>query len=46
VEKGKVYLSVNARGDCQLEIWGVETEKKAFEKVFSKSLVMEMGEIA
>jgi len=46
VEKGKVYLSVNARGDCQLEIWGVEAEKKAFEKVFLKSLVMEMGERA
>ena len=44
-EKGNVYLSVNARGDCQLEIWGVEAERKAFEKVFSKSLVIEMGEI-
>lgn len=44
VEKGTVHLSINARGDCQLEIWGVEAEKKAFEKVFLKSLVMEMGE--
>jgi exopolyphosphatase/guanosine-5'-triphosphate,3'-diphosphate pyrophosphatase len=45
-EKGKVYLSVNARGDCQLEIWGVEAEKKAFKKIFSKSLVLEMGQIS
>ncbi|MDD1695733.1 MAG: Ppx/GppA family phosphatase [Methanoregula sp.] len=45
VEKRKVYLSVNAHGDCQLEIWGVEAERKAFEKVFSKSLILEMGEI-
>jgi exopolyphosphatase/guanosine-5'-triphosphate,3'-diphosphate pyrophosphatase len=44
MEKGKIYLSINARGDCQLEIWGVEAEKKAFEKVFLKSLVLEMGE--
>jgi len=29
------------RGDCQLEIWGVEAEKKAFEKIFEKQLVIE-----
>jgi exopolyphosphatase/guanosine-5'-triphosphate,3'-diphosphate pyrophosphatase len=43
VEKGNVYLSINARGDRQLEIWGVEAEKKVFRKVFLKSLVLEMG---
>jgi exopolyphosphatase/guanosine-5'-triphosphate,3'-diphosphate pyrophosphatase len=43
VEKGNVYLSINALGDCQLEIWGVEAEKKVFRKVFLKSLVLEMG---
>ncbi len=38
----KVYIStVVARGDCQLEIWGVEAEKKAFEKIFGKELVLE-----
>jgi len=41
VEKGTVTLEVVARGDCQLEIWGVEAEKKAFEKIFEKELVLE-----
>ncbi len=36
-----IHLEVTARGDCQLEIWGVEAEKKAFEKTFSKQLVIE-----
>jgi exopolyphosphatase/guanosine-5'-triphosphate,3'-diphosphate pyrophosphatase len=36
-----VFLEVVARGDCQLEIWGVEAEKKAFEKMFGKRLVLE-----
>jgi exopolyphosphatase/guanosine-5'-triphosphate,3'-diphosphate pyrophosphatase len=37
-----VHLEVNARGDCQLEIWGIESEKKAFEKIFGKKLVFEI----
>jgi exopolyphosphatase/guanosine-5'-triphosphate,3'-diphosphate pyrophosphatase len=41
VENGSVHLEVVARGDCQLEIWGVEAEKKAFEKIFGKQLVIE-----
>jgi len=41
VDKNSVYLEVVARGDCQLEIWGVEAEKKAFEKIFGKELVLE-----
>jgi exopolyphosphatase/guanosine-5'-triphosphate,3'-diphosphate pyrophosphatase len=41
VDKEFVYLEVVARGDCQLEIWGVEAERKAFEKIFGKELVME-----
>ena len=44
VEDDAVYLEVNARGDCQLEIWGVEAERKAFEKIFGKSLVIEKVE--
>jgi exopolyphosphatase/guanosine-5'-triphosphate,3'-diphosphate pyrophosphatase len=36
-----VTLEVVARGDCQLEIWGVDAEKKAFEKIFGKKLVLE-----
>ena len=41
VDKEGVHLEVVARGDCQLEIWGVEAEKKAFEKIFEKQLVIE-----
>jgi len=41
VDKEFVYLDAVARGDCQLEIWGVEAEKKAFEKIFGKEFVLE-----
>jgi exopolyphosphatase/guanosine-5'-triphosphate,3'-diphosphate pyrophosphatase len=41
VDRDSVHLEVVARGDCQLEIWGVEAEKKAFEKIFEKQLVIE-----
>lgn len=41
VDKECIHLEVLARGDCQLEIWGVEAEKKAFEKIFEKQLVIE-----
>jgi exopolyphosphatase/guanosine-5'-triphosphate,3'-diphosphate pyrophosphatase len=41
VDKESVHLEVVARGDCQLEIWGVEAERKAFEKIFEKQLVIE-----
>jgi len=40
VEKETVHLEVVARGDCQLELWGVEGEMKAFFKVFGKNLVL------
>ena len=40
-DKDSVHLEVVARGDCQLEIWGVEAEKKAFEKIFGKQLFIE-----
>ena len=40
-DKENVHLEILARGDCQLEIWGVEAEKKAFEKIFGKHLVIE-----
>lgn len=41
VDRECVHLEVVARGDCQLEIWGVEAEKKAFEKIFERQLVIE-----
>ncbi|NMB79531.1 MAG: Ppx/GppA family phosphatase [Methanomicrobiales archaeon] len=42
VDKESVSLEVVARGDCQLEIWGIESEKKAFEKTFGRKLVFEI----
>jgi exopolyphosphatase/guanosine-5'-triphosphate,3'-diphosphate pyrophosphatase len=42
VEKNTVNLNVITRGDCQLEIWGVESEQRAFEKVFGKRLILEI----
>lgn len=41
-DKESVHLEVTTRGDCQLEIWGIESEKKAFEKIFGKKLVFEI----
>ena len=35
-------LEIITRGDCQLEMWGIESEKKAFEKAFGRTLVFEM----
>ena len=42
LNKNSVILDVVTRGDCQLEIWGVEAEKKAFERIFSKKLSIQM----
>ncbi|MGB7808020.1 HD domain-containing protein [Methanoregula sp.] len=41
-EKNEVVLDIIAQNDCQLEIWGVEAEQRAFEKVFSKHLAIEV----
>jgi exopolyphosphatase/guanosine-5'-triphosphate,3'-diphosphate pyrophosphatase len=40
-DREHVHLEILARGDCQLEIWGVEAERKAFEKIFSRKLLIE-----
>lgn len=45
-DKNSVFLEVVAHGDCQLEIWGVEAEKKAFEKIFGKQLFLERVQTA
>jgi exopolyphosphatase/guanosine-5'-triphosphate,3'-diphosphate pyrophosphatase len=42
VEQDTVYLEVIARANCQLELWGVEGERAAFFKIFSKHLVLEL----
>jgi exopolyphosphatase/guanosine-5'-triphosphate,3'-diphosphate pyrophosphatase len=42
VIKDTAYLEVVARGDCQLELWDIEAERKAFFKIFGKQLVLEL----
>jgi exopolyphosphatase / guanosine-5'-triphosphate,3'-diphosphate pyrophosphatase len=42
VDEDAVHLEVVARGDCQLEIWGIESERRTFEKVFGRNLVFEV----
>lgn len=32
------HLLITSRGECHLEIWGIENEKKAFSKIFKKEL--------
>ncbi|MGA9087143.1 MAG: Ppx/GppA phosphatase family protein [Methanoregula sp.] len=41
-DRNEVVLDIIAQSDCQLEIWGVEAEQRAFEKVFSKRLTVEV----
>ena len=43
-DKDAACFEIITRGDCQLEIWGIENEKKAFEKAFGKKLVIEVVE--
>jgi exopolyphosphatase / guanosine-5'-triphosphate,3'-diphosphate pyrophosphatase len=43
IEKNEVTLEIVAQNDCQLEIWGVEAEQRAFEKVFGKSFVVKVA---
>jgi exopolyphosphatase/guanosine-5'-triphosphate,3'-diphosphate pyrophosphatase len=38
-DENSVHLEIVARGDCQLEMWGIESEKKAFEKVFGRKII-------
>lgn len=37
-----IRLEIIARGDCQLEVWGIESERKAFEKVFAKKIFFDI----
>lgn len=41
VDRDTARLEITTRGDCQLEMWGIESEKKAFEKAFGRKLVFE-----
>jgi exopolyphosphatase/guanosine-5'-triphosphate,3'-diphosphate pyrophosphatase len=42
LEKNAVVISLACQGDCQLEFWGLENERPAFEKVFKKKLLSEI----
>ncbi|MCX6696309.1 MAG: Ppx/GppA phosphatase family protein [Methanoregula sp.] len=44
LEKNAVVLSLVGRGDCQLECWGLENERPAFEKVFHRKLLSEIAD--
>ena len=38
---GCIGLELHAKGDCQLELWGVQTHAKAFQQVFKNKLLIE-----
>jgi exopolyphosphatase/guanosine-5'-triphosphate,3'-diphosphate pyrophosphatase len=40
IGKDGIHLEIIARGDCQLEVWAVEFEKRALEKTFSRPLLI------
>jgi exopolyphosphatase/guanosine-5'-triphosphate,3'-diphosphate pyrophosphatase len=41
-KKGKVLLRIETREECQMECWGIESDKKAFERTFGKELEQEV----
>ncbi|HOX35174.1 MAG TPA: Ppx/GppA phosphatase family protein [Methanoregulaceae archaeon] len=41
-DKTGIHMNIIARGDCQLELWGVEGERKAFARIFKKDLVFDL----
>ncbi|MDD1694257.1 MAG: Ppx/GppA family phosphatase, partial [Methanoregula sp.] len=41
-DKNTARLEIITRGDCQMEMWGIEGEKKAFEKAFCRKLVFDV----
>lgn len=43
-DKDTARLEILAQGECQLEIWGIESEKRAFEKAFGRKLVITVME--
>jgi exopolyphosphatase/guanosine-5'-triphosphate,3'-diphosphate pyrophosphatase len=42
INEKKVSLEIIADQDCQLEVWGVRNQKKAFKKSFGKKLKIEV----
>ncbi|MDP9073787.1 MAG: Ppx/GppA family phosphatase [Actinomycetota bacterium] len=43
VEDGRVRLLVQADGDIDLELWGLRRKRELFERVFDRSLEVEVG---
>jgi exopolyphosphatase/guanosine-5'-triphosphate,3'-diphosphate pyrophosphatase len=41
-KKGTVLLRIETEEECQMECWGVESDKKAFERTFGKELEQEV----
>jgi exopolyphosphatase/guanosine-5'-triphosphate,3'-diphosphate pyrophosphatase len=39
--KKEITLKIDARNDCQLEVWGVYNQKKNFKKTFDKKLLIQ-----
>jgi len=46
VSGGKATVSIYADRDCELEIWGIESIKDQFEKVFEKQLVVQVHRLS
>jgi exopolyphosphatase/guanosine-5'-triphosphate,3'-diphosphate pyrophosphatase len=38
----KIRLAIHAAGDCQLELWGVQSNQAAFEKELGRAMVIEV----
>ena len=43
VSSKKITLTVHAAGDCQLEIWGVQSNQAAFEKELGRAITIELA---
>lgn len=41
LQTGEIALEIHGNGDCQLEIWGVQTHTEDFANVFGRKLVIE-----
>jgi exopolyphosphatase/guanosine-5'-triphosphate,3'-diphosphate pyrophosphatase len=42
VSNRKSMLTIHAVGDCQLELWGVQSNQAAFEKELGRAIVMDL----
>jgi len=42
VSRRKLVLSIQAAGDCQLELWGVQGNQAAFERELGRAITLEL----